>query len=936
LEFLEDRLAPAHLVIVGLAGYPSATLFADALAQVGAGSQQNDIGNLGPMSVSSSDQWGSTAASQFSADLSANGSINISSSAAQLSSRSGRALTYVETYAGYLGGTYQLLARLDPDPSTNERLGDRVRIIGTMSADATLQTGPFDSVSNVQVDAQFDGVYLGRAAFQSTGQAFSSSASIGSTLSFYFHVKVDIEEGGRGSADLHINYQIQDVGITPAFSNLSAPAITYGTASNTVSGHLNSNGSQPVPAGEPVQVTLNGSSQTGILDGGDNFSATFDTSTLSAANSPYTIGFSYGGDSAFTSATASSTLVVNQATPTFSNLSAPEIAAGTPTTIISGHLDANAGQQTVPAGEAVQVTLNGVKQPATLDSQDDFSTTFDTSALNGAGSPYTIDFTYGGDANFSSASGSSELTVSADLVANSLAWHTNPADAGGVDLSYSVNGAPLPADTTVALYWADGTTLNDTLEPLDQPVWSQPISTGTQPGNYGLNVPAVVLGTPPPGSEYLLLVADPNNVLGSFDPNKNLVSLVYDPTVKVTAKYDGDPSDAIMGRYFSGTDALKDNFFSIVLSDSLDALRPTAEVKIGDQILAALPSPTQPDTFITATFDPGSLSPGQTPLIGEAFLGGQDIADFSSTLLVEPLPTWVKALNGLNIKFDPNGDGLGGDGAYVMTANLPELRYGGSSFTIPSSVPFVGGTDISAGVGFSPKVIAPLAVTSVPTTDVGDTVQLRFGPDLEFNTTLTVSTGAPLDPLTLEEPGGFSLTIALDTKAPIFEKELFSRDSVVFPFGIPVFVHGDVKAGLALHFHAQAQLVLDSSNQLDFVGRGTYLSLGVEASLTGTLDYGWQLPPSVQKAVQYILQRLHLPNALPEAVVKDVATASVNAQGTAYFDGPVTSPTLTDACLSGDYTLSDKLSLELSLGSRKFTLPILSPKTKGELFNTCS
>src|SRR5262249_2935587 len=42
----------------------------------------------------------------------------------------------------------------------------------------------------------------------------------------------------------------------PVFVGLSAPTITHGTASTTISGQLQSSTSQPVPAGETVQVTL--------------------------------------------------------------------------------------------------------------------------------------------------------------------------------------------------------------------------------------------------------------------------------------------------------------------------------------------------------------------------------------------------------------------------------------------------------------------------------------------------------------------------------------------------------------------------------------------------------------------------------------------------------------------------------------------------------
>jgi hypothetical protein len=105
----------------------------------------------------------------------------------------------------------------------------------------------------------------------------------------------------------------------PSFSSLSAPTITYGTGSTTISGHLNGNdGGQGVPAGEPIQVTLNGTTQTATLDANDDFSTSFDIGTLGVVGSPYTISFSYAGDGTFASASGSSTLTVQQATPTVS------------------------------------------------------------------------------------------------------------------------------------------------------------------------------------------------------------------------------------------------------------------------------------------------------------------------------------------------------------------------------------------------------------------------------------------------------------------------------------------------------------------------------------------------------------------------------------------------------------------------------------------
>jgi hypothetical protein len=95
--------------------------------------------------------------------------------------------------------------------------------------------------------------------------------------------------------------------------------------------------------------------------------------------------------------------------PAFDALSSPEITYGTASTMISGHLQASPGMPLVPAGEVVQVTVNGVTQAATLGASDDFSTTFDTSNLTVAS--YTVSFSYIGDRNFATATSTSTLTI---------------------------------------------------------------------------------------------------------------------------------------------------------------------------------------------------------------------------------------------------------------------------------------------------------------------------------------------------------------------------------------------------------------------------------------------------------------------------------------------------------------------------------------------
>ena len=166
------------------------------------------------------------------------------------------------------------------------------------------------------------------------------------------------------------------------------PSTSYGTACRRPFRALISPSSQ---RGERVDYDQRraavGNGQRGA------FSSTFTTSALGVAGSPYTITYSYAGDTNLSAASnASETLTVTPAAPVFSSLSAPSVAYGTATTILSGMISL------VPNGENVSITVNGVKQAATV-SGGAFSSSFNTSALGVAGSPYTITYSYTGDAN---------------------------------------------------------------------------------------------------------------------------------------------------------------------------------------------------------------------------------------------------------------------------------------------------------------------------------------------------------------------------------------------------------------------------------------------------------------------------------------------------------------------------------------------------------
>ncbi len=208
------------------------------------------------------------------------------------------------------------------------------------------------------------------------------------------------------------------------FSSVTAsPSITYGTASISLGGTITSGSLHP-PAGETVKVTIDGITHTTTTTGtGGTFTLTFTTSAIPASATPYTITYSYGGDSNFGPATnTATTLTVSKATTTFSAVTASQsITVGAASISLSGTL--SSGSLHPPAGETVTVTIDSITQSTTTGTGGTFTLTFTTSAIPASTTPYTISYSYAGDTNFSSAT-----NTSTTLTANS---------AGGTGLTVS-------------------------------------------------------------------------------------------------------------------------------------------------------------------------------------------------------------------------------------------------------------------------------------------------------------------------------------------------------------------------------------------------------------------------------------------------------------------------------------------------------------------
>ena len=100
-----------------------------------------------------------------------------------------------------------------------------------------------------------------------------------------------------------------------------------------------------------------------------------------------------------------------------------------------------------------------------------------------------------------------------DLAATSVAWDTTQ---GGVDYGYTISIADLFQATTVYLDWASGMTANTVI---GNPIVTT--ATQTAQGNHQSYASPSQFGALPSGATYLLVVADPHNLVSPADPARS-------------------------------------------------------------------------------------------------------------------------------------------------------------------------------------------------------------------------------------------------------------------------------------------------------------------------------------------------------------------------------------------------------------------------------
>ena len=208
--------------------------------------------------------------------------------------------------------------------------------------------------------------------------------------------------------------------------------ITYGTSSVAVTGTL-ADGSE-IPTGEVVTVALDGDELQPTIGMDGSFSATFSTSVLTIAGSPYTISFSYVSDGTFASASTTTSLTVTQAAPTVSVADAGGTYNNTkyPATASVAGISGSGSSSL----EGVSLSVTYYSGTYTLASQLTGLTPL-SSAPSAAGS-YTVLASFPGSTDYSSSSQVANFTIAQATPTVTV------ADAGG-----TYKNAAFPATDSV-------------------------------------------------------------------------------------------------------------------------------------------------------------------------------------------------------------------------------------------------------------------------------------------------------------------------------------------------------------------------------------------------------------------------------------------------------------------------------------------------------
>ena len=297
------------------------------------------------------------------------------------------------------------------------------------------------------------------------------------------------------------------------FSGIVSQSLPFGTASATFSGTL-ANGAQ-FPEGESVAVTLDGVTQEAAIGGSGAFSTTFDTASIAASITAYTVSYDYTSDGIFADSSTTSSLLITKLTPTLIWASPADITYGT--ALSATQLDANgsvAGTYTyTPALGTVLSAGTGQILSATFTPTDstDYDTVSDSVTIKVDAATPDITWANPADITYGTALSATQLDA------------TSSWTVAGVSGTVAGTFAYTPAAGTV-LKAGNGQLLSVTFTPTDSTDYKT--ASGTATINVDKATSTITWQSP---GDITYGTALSNTQLDATDPVPG--TLVYDPAV---------------------------------------------------------------------------------------------------------------------------------------------------------------------------------------------------------------------------------------------------------------------------------------------------------------------------------------------------------------------------------------------------------------------
>jgi Bacterial Ig-like domain (group 3)/Bacterial lectin/Concanavalin A-like lectin/glucanases superfamily/Galactose oxidase, central domain len=292
--------------------------------------------------------------------------------------------------------------------------------------------------------------YFGINGSFSANVPVSSAAAGVYTITYTYNGNAALMPYSYNGTTLTINAQ-------PTFTVSSPAPVGYYTPTIDLSGTLTVAGGT-IPASETITLQIPGvpQQQTTTTAGGGFTFKSVPIQTLSA--NTYTITYSFAGDSNFGPASNSKTsLTISKITPNITKVvvAPSSIPAGPGSVSITGLVSQSGA---IPTGY-VQAKINGITgSQFGLASDGTFKINYNTSALPGSSTPYTVEVDYLGDTNFNTQGDfSGRLTVNKATSSTSLTSLPNPSTVGQqVIFTATVSGTGNTPTGTVNFF--DGTT----------------------------------------------------------------------------------------------------------------------------------------------------------------------------------------------------------------------------------------------------------------------------------------------------------------------------------------------------------------------------------------------------------------------------------------------------------------------------------------------